>query len=218
VVPGRARYQVTIDGRTSVVELDGEGPDGLERVRVDGQGRWLDARALGGGAWSLLGRPEPIPGSPGPDIGATGATGSRDAGPDAGRAAGGPATVRVVRVDGALSKLTVVVGHPDGEPRSVTAEVSVPLGTAATSPGPGTTGERGSGAGPVTLRAPIPGKIVKIAVRVGERVASGQALVVLEAMKMENEIRSPRDGEVQAMHVREGQSVDTAQELVSIGS
>jgi biotin carboxyl carrier protein len=213
-VPGRARFQVTIDGRTSVVELDGEGPDGLERVRVDGRGRWLDARALGGGAWSLLGRPEPIPGSPGAGPGATGA---RDAGAEAGGAAGGPATVRVVRVDGALSKLTVVVGHPDGEPRSVTAEVSVPLSTAATSPGPGTAGERG-GAGPVTLRAPIPGKIVKIAVRVGERVASGQALVVLEAMKMENEIRSPRDGEVQAMHVREGQSVDTAQELVSIGS
>jgi biotin carboxyl carrier protein len=210
VAPGRARYQVTIDGRTSVVELDGEGPDGLERVRVDGRGRWLDARALGGGAWSLLGRPEPIPGSPGADIGSTGSR-------DAGGAARGPATVRVVRVDGALAKLTVVVGHPDGEPRSVTAEVSVPLSTAATSPGPGTAGERG-GAGPVTLRAPIPGKIVKIAVRVGDRVASGQALVVLEAMKMENEIRSPRDGEVQAMHVREGQSVDTAQELVSIGS
>jgi biotin carboxyl carrier protein len=66
--------------------------------------------------------------------------------------------------------------------------------------------------------SPIPGKIVKLAVRVGERVASGQAMVVLEAMKMENEIRSPRDGEVKAILVREGASVESGQELVTVGS
>jgi len=119
-------------------------------------------------------------------------------------------------VDGALAKLTVQVGHPDGEPRTVVLTVVPARGS--TGDGSATTVAERDEAAAVTVRAPIPGKIVKLAVRVGERVASGQAMVVLEAMKMENEIRSPRDGEVKAILVREGASVESGQELVTVGS
>jgi biotin carboxyl carrier protein len=205
-------YDVTLDGRVCRVELDAEGPDGLLRVRVDGREKLIDARALGGGAWSLLERapsaPPPAPPGEGPGATATAAA----AAPGAGLAV---ARARLVRVDGALAKLTVQVGHPDGEPRTVVLTVVPARGT---TDGPVTTSSERDEAAPVTVRAPIPGKIVKLAVRVGERVASGQAMVVLEAMKMENEIRSPRDGEVKAILVREGASVESGQELVTVGS
>lgn len=198
-------YEITIDGRVSLVELEAEGADGLLRVRVDGRERLLDVRALGAGAWSLLERaPPPLTAPPSP---------SESQEPVAAAAVVAASRVRLVRVDGTLAKLTVQVGHPDGEPRTVVLAVA---------PARGLSDRRASASerdavGPVTLRAPIPGKIVKIAVRVGDRVTSGQALVVLEAMKMENEIRTPRDGEVTSILVREGVSVEAGQELVSVG-
>jgi biotin carboxyl carrier protein len=200
-------YDVTVDGRVCRVELDADGPDGLLRVRIDGREKLIDARALGGGAWSLLERATAAPRvARGEEPGATAEA------PGAGLAV---ARARLVRVDGALAKLTVQVGHPDGEPRTVVATVVPARGSGD---GQATSGSERDEAGPVTVRAPIPGKIVKLAVRVGERVTAGQALVVLEAMKMENEIRSPRDGEVKAILVREGVSVESGQELVTVGS
>jgi len=59
------------------------------------------------------------------------------------------------------------------------------------------------------LDAPMPGRIVRVLVSVGDEVAAGQALVVVEAMKMENEIRSPRPGRVSSLGVREGEAVET---------
>lgn len=57
------------------------------------------------------------------------------------------------------------------------------------------------------VKAPIPGLITQVLVRVGESVSAGQPLLVLEAMKMENEIRAPRAGTVTAVHVSANQSV-----------
>jgi biotin carboxyl carrier protein len=59
------------------------------------------------------------------------------------------------------------------------------------------------------VRAPMPGRIVKLLAAPGQEVAAGQGLVVMEAMKMENELRSPRAGRVKDLHVRELQTVDT---------
>ncbi len=64
-------------------------------------------------------------------------------------------------------------------------------------------------AGPARVAAPMPGKLVKILVEPGQEVAAGQGLVVVEAMKMENELRSPRAGRVRELPVREGQAVET---------
>ncbi len=67
-----------------------------------------------------------------------------------------------------------------------------------------------------TLRAPIAGKVVKVLVAVGDSVAPGSAVIVLEAMKMENELVSERGGTVKAVHKQAGQAVDTGDTLVEL--
>jgi biotin carboxyl carrier protein len=76
--------------------------------------------------------------------------------------------------------------------------------------------DRGRDAGEV-VRAPIAGKVVKVLVEVDQVVAAGQGVAVLEAMKMENEIKADRGGKVATVHVRPGQSVDTQEPLVTLG-
>jgi biotin carboxyl carrier protein len=67
-----------------------------------------------------------------------------------------------------------------------------------------------------TIRAPIAGKVVKVLVAPGDSVAAGAAIIVLEAMKMENELVSERGGTVSAVHKQAGQAVDTGDLLVEI--
>jgi biotin carboxyl carrier protein len=74
----------------------------------------------------------------------------------------------------------------------------------------------GQGGGPQTILAPMPGKIVRLLVAVGDAVAARQGLVVIEAMKMENELRAARAGRVQAIRVAEGQSVEAGALLVTV--
>lgn len=68
-----------------------------------------------------------------------------------------------------------------------------------------------------TIEAPMPGSIVGLLVKVGDQVKKGQVLVVLEAMKMENEIVSPIDGKVLSVGVTKGQAVNPGEVLVQIG-
>lgn len=70
--------------------------------------------------------------------------------------------------------------------------------------------------GPVAVRSPMPGRVVKVAVKAGDAVKGGQGVVVVEAMKMENELRAPRDGVVKAVRASEGATVESGQELVLI--
>lgn len=67
---------------------------------------------------------------------------------------------------------------------------------------------------PVT--SPMPGAILKVNVNVGDSVKAGQVLVVLEAMKMENEIPAPRDGKVAQLLVSKGSTVDTGAPLLTL--
>jgi biotin carboxyl carrier protein len=71
-------------------------------------------------------------------------------------------------------------------------------------------------AGPQRLTAPMPGKIVRVLVKVGDSVAPRQPLVVIEAMKMENELRAGRTGTVTEVQAREGRSVDAGALLIVI--
>ena len=66
--------------------------------------------------------------------------------------------------------------------------------------------------------APMPGKIVRILVKQGDTVQPRQPIVVIEAMKMENELRAVRDGVIEVIHVREGQSVDASELLAVIAA
>jgi biotin carboxyl carrier protein len=67
-----------------------------------------------------------------------------------------------------------------------------------------------------TIRAPIAGKVVKLLVAVGDQVAAGTPVIVLEAMKMENELVAERGGAVTAIHKTAGQAVDTGDLLVEL--
>jgi biotin carboxyl carrier protein len=68
--------------------------------------------------------------------------------------------------------------------------------------------------GPALITAPMPGRIVRVLVVPGEDVAADQGLVVVEAMKMENELKAPRAGRVKEVPAREGHAVDTGALLV----
>ena len=74
----------------------------------------------------------------------------------------------------------------------------------------------GSASG-TTVEAPMQGVILNILVKVGDSVKAGDNLVILEAMKLENEIKSPIDGKVVAINVEKGASVNAKDALVVIG-
>ena len=70
--------------------------------------------------------------------------------------------------------------------------------------------------GAATLRAPMNGRIVAVHAAAGDRVAKGQRLVVLEAMKMQHEIAAERDGTIEMLSVKTGDQVATRQVLVQL--
>ena len=75
-------------------------------------------------------------------------------------------------------------------------------------------GGSASHSGEVTIKSPMPGLIVAMPVSEGQAVKKGQTVVVLESMKMENELKAPRDGTVTAIKVTPRQSVEQHQALV----
>ncbi|MBZ0297336.1 MAG: biotin/lipoyl-binding protein [Anaerolineae bacterium] len=72
------------------------------------------------------------------------------------------------------------------------------------------------GSGELSIRSPMPGLIVSIPVEEGQFVEKGQTVVVLESMKMQNELKTPREGTVQRISVHPGQSVEQKKILITI--
>ena len=136
--------------------------------------------------------------------------------------------VDAARVDSATLSLIVVGERHEshevallerGEPGAL--EVHLRAGVVAARVRPA--GSRRGGAqapggpgGPVKLTAPMPRKIVKVLVSPGDEVGPRQGLVVVEAMKMENELRAPRQGRVASVHVQEGALVEAGRLLLVI--
>jgi biotin carboxyl carrier protein len=76
----------------------------------------------------------------------------------------------------------------------------------------------GTGAGGVqTLSSPMPGKVVRVLVAVGDRVEAGQGVLVIEAMKMQNELRASHAGTVLSMAAKEGATVAAGEALATVG-
>ena len=76
----------------------------------------------------------------------------------------------------------------------------------------------GAGAdGVQTVAAPMPGKIVRVLVATGDEVQAGQGLLVVEAMKMQNEMKAPRAGKVLSISAKEGATVAAGESLATIG-
>jgi biotin carboxyl carrier protein len=134
-------------------------------------------------------------------------------------------TVDVVPVPGGWSLIldgrsyeVAVDAGPDGATVYVNG-VALPVAMPAAFPGAARVG-RGRGAaaagtsGPRRIVAPMPGRIVKVLVRPGDEVAARQGLIVVEAMKMENELRAPGAGTVTDVKVVEGASVEANAVLV----
>lgn len=79
-----------------------------------------------------------------------------------------------------------------------------------------TLGSKGTATGAGTLLSPMPGRVLKVLVAEGDVVESGAPLVVVEAMKMENELTAQRAGTVKKVHVTAGQTVESGAKLVEV--
>ena len=91
---------------------------------------------------------------------------------------------------------------------SAAAPAAAPAAVPAAAPAP-------AGAG-AQVKAPMPGTILDVKVQAGQSVKKGDVLVILEAMKMENEICAPSDGKITGVNVRKGDSVETQALLCTI--
>lgn len=101
---------------------------------------------------------------------------------------------------------------PEGEPAAVNGSKTDHRPIPAALPTPASSAAAGPPSNAIT--APIPGVIVSIAAEAGDTVSAGQELCVLEAMKMKNVIRAPREGQIAAIHVTVGQQVGQRQLLM----
>lgn len=100
--------------------------------------------------------------------------------------------------------------QPVAQPAPQAAPVAAPAPQPQAMPQPVVPGQG------VVVEAPMPGSILQVLVKVGDRVEENQGLVILEAMKMENEIVAPKAGTVGAIHVTSGSTIDVGQPMITI--
>lgn len=110
----------------------------------------------------------------------------------------------------------VVVEEADGSSAPVAAPAPQAAPAAAPTPAPVEEATAPSAKGAIKVESPMPGTIMDVKVAVGDTVKDGQVLVILEAMKMENDIVSPGDGVVASINVKQGDSVSANDLLISI--
>lgn len=94
------------------------------------------------------------------------------------------------------------------------APAPAPAPKAAPAPAPAPKAAAPVAAGATTVSAPMPGKVLSVNVKVGDAVKSGDVLMILEAMKMQNEIMAPADGTVSDVRVSAGQTVGTGDVMI----
>jgi biotin carboxyl carrier protein len=180
------RFEVETGRRRRTIEVRRSG-DGWA-VTMDGRVRWVDF-APTGDRWSMLVQPVDSDAS----SHATESMRRRGASYDIAIERQGQGK-HIVHVDGHAVPLTVLThGKRSG------------VGSAPT-----------NATGPVAIVTPMPGRVVKVLVKKGDAVLARQGLVVVEAMKMENELRAPRAGTVAEVRVREGAPVEANVVLVVI--
>lgn len=105
---------------------------------------------------------------------------------------------------------------PVARPAAPVAAAPAPAPAAAPAPAPAAPAAA-AGAGETAVEAPMPGKVIKVVAAAGTAVKSGEVVIILEAMKMQNEICAPCDGTVKAVNVSAGQTVTAGQAMAIIG-
>ena len=113
----------------------------------------------------------------------------------------------------------VVASAPKAAPKAAPAAAPAPKAAPApapkaAAPAPPPKAAAPVAAGATTVSAPMPGKVLSINVKAGDAVKSGDVLLILEAMKMQNEIMAPADGTVSDVRVSAGQTVATGDVMI----
>ena len=133
--------------------------------------------------------------------------------PAAAPAAAAPGDVESYRVSVNGTQYDVVVGPGDADISQISPLAAAPASTPAAAPAPA---PAASGGG-TEIRAPLAGSIIDILVAVGQQVNEGDPVFIVEAMKMETEIRASASGTVQAIAVKKGDAITSDQHLMTIG-
>lgn len=110
---------------------------------------------------------------------------------------------------------TVEMEKAPAAPKKVVRPVVAAAPAAAAAPEPAKVSRPAAG-GKSGIKSPLPGVILQVKVNVGDQVTKGQVLMVLEAMKMENNILSDKDGKVAAINVSKGDSILEGTDLIVI--
>ena len=118
-------------------------------------------------------------------------------------------SVEVEEVGGAVSVAPAVAAAPVAAAPVAAAPVAAPVAAAPAAPAAAPVA-----AGSTTVDAPMPGKVLSINVKKGDKVAAGDVLLILEAMKMQNEIMAPSDGVVSDIRVSAGATVATGDVMI----
>ncbi len=116
-----------------------------------------------------------------------------------------------ITVNGNVYDVTVEEGASSGAPVQA-APKTAPKAQAPKTEAPKVSGTAGS----VKVNAPMPGKIVAVKANPGDKVSRGQVILVLEAMKMENDIVAPQDGTVASVNVTVGSSVESGETIATL--
>lgn len=117
-----------------------------------------------------------------------------------------------VTVNGNQYDVTVEEIAAGQAPAASSAPSAAPVTPPAASAKPAASGALGT----VTIESPLPGSIFKILAKTGEKVKKGQVIIIIEAMKMENEVLSPSDGTIVSMNVTEGATINAGDLLWSM--
>ena len=125
-----------------------------------------------------------------------------------------------ITVNGVTYTVSVEEVNGAAAPAAATAPVAAPAPAAApapvAAPKPAAAPKKSGAAGAISVKAPMPGNIIKVNAKVGDSVKKGDVLIVLEAMKMENDICAPEDGTVASIEVAQGATVETDALLVTL--
>lgn len=118
-----------------------------------------------------------------------------------------------ITVNGTVYDVTVEEKGAGSEiPSAPAAPAPAVSASAPAAPAPASSGSAGS----VEISAPMPGKILAVKAKVGQSVKKGEVILLLEAMKMENEVVAPQDGKIASVNVNEGAMVESGEVLATM--